>query len=96
MIRQILITVGALAFPVWPANAYCSKPTPPYCATQYGTFNDQYEFDRCRSEMQFYLSDVEAYQSCLRREQEDLRRKHEEALREYNDAVESFNRRARG
>jgi hypothetical protein len=96
MLGRALIAAGALVLPTSAAHAYCSRPTAPYCATQYGSFSDQYEFDRCRSEMAFYRNDVEAFQSCLRREQEDLRRKDEEAVRDYNDAVESFNRRARG
>ena len=72
-----------------PSLAFCSKPDAPYCASSYGKFDDQYDFDRCKREMESYKSEVEDFMSCLRRETD-------EAVSDYNDAVESFNRRAGG
>lgn len=63
------------------AQAYCSEPTAPSCATRSGSFDDQDEFDRCRRQMTNYKSEVEDNLSCRQRE--------------YSDMVESFNRRAR-
>lgn len=71
------------------AAAYCSKPDAPYCATRYGPFDDQYDFDRCKREMQSYRDDVQSFLSCLKRESD-------QTINDYNDAVASFNRRARG
>jgi len=77
------------------ANA-CAAPTAPFCATRYGAFEDQDEFDRCRREMDSYKSEAEYFLSCVRRESEELKRKSDSLIEEYNSAVESFNRRARG
>jgi hypothetical protein len=71
------------------ALAFCSKPNAPYCASQYDKFDDQDDFDSCKSEMESYQSDVELFMSCLRRQ-------GDEAISEYNDAVASFDRRAQG
>lgn len=85
------------------AAAYCSKPDAPYCATRYGPFDDQYDFDRCKREMQSYRDDVQSFLSCLKRESD-------QTINDYSisswtkagspDASRvstySFNRRARG
>ncbi len=76
--------------------AYCSAPSAPYCATRYGAFGDQDDFDRCKRQMQSYQSEVESFLSCSQREIDDLRQKSKSELDEYNSAVDSFNRRARG
>lgn len=68
---------------------YCSEPSPPYCATEYGKFSDNYDFDRCKRDMESYQSEVEYYLQCLKRESQN-------AVDEYNSTVDSFNRRARG
>ena len=72
-----------------PANAYCSSPSAPSCAAQYGAFDDQDDFDRCKRQMSSYQSEAQNYLSCVRRETDS-------AIEEYNSAVDSFNRRARG
>ena len=92
--RTILASI-ALTFMTADARAYCSKPDAPYCASRYGAFDDDYDFDRCKREMVSYRSDLEFFLDCLRRESEDLKRQGDEATDDYNDAVESFNRRAR-
>lgn len=91
----ILLTVGNNAV------AFCSKPDAPYCASRYGAFDDEYEFSRCKSEMESYKSDVEDFVSCVKREIEDLTRQADDLTRqgdtavdEYQDTVSSFNRRA--
>jgi hypothetical protein len=63
------------------ALAYCSKPSAPSCATRYGSFDDEDEFESCKRRMPSYRSDVESYLSCLKSDSD-------EAIREYNDAVE--------
>jgi predicted ribosome quality control (RQC) complex YloA/Tae2 family protein len=91
-----IILVLSLALSAMAAWGYCSEPSAPSCATRYGPFDDTYDFDRCKREMQSYQSDVESFLSCQRSEIEKIRSDNERAIQEYNDAVESFNRRARG
>jgi hypothetical protein len=79
-----------------PAFAYCSEPSAPSCATRYGAFDDQDDFDRCKRQMRSYQSEAEDFLSCTRREADDLKRKSDSVIQDYNNAVESFNRRARG
>ncbi|RWN98692.1 hypothetical protein [Mesorhizobium sp.] len=84
---------------VSPALAYCSEPSAPYCATSYGSFNEQYEFESCKQEMESYQSEVEDFLSCNNREAQDAidtaKRANDNAISEYDNAVQSFNSRAR-
>ncbi|MBX9827096.1 MAG: hypothetical protein K2Y27_19155 [Xanthobacteraceae bacterium] len=90
MIRKALIVAGLVVALPSPSEAlFCpSKPRAPYCADQFGQFDDQREFDRCRDEMESYKSRVQSYADCQRQMIDD-------ATREFNSAVASFNRRAR-
>lgn len=74
------------------AYAYCSEPSAPYCATRYGSFDDQWDFDRCKREMESYQSEIEEFMGCNNRE---ARSKNDQASSEYSDTIDSFNRRAR-
>lgn len=94
-LRAYLAVVASLTI-IGNAAAYCSKPDAPYCASEYGAFDGEDEFDRCKSEMNSYQSEVEDFISCLNREIEDLKRQGGSAADEYEDAVASFNRRAQG
>ena len=90
MLIKTILAVIVLVLTFAHASAFfCSEPAAPYCATSYGDFDDEYDFDRCKSDMESYQNEVEEFLNCLKRESEDT-------LSEYNDAVESFNRRARG
>lgn len=71
------------------AAYYCSAPIAPSCATRYGAFDDEDDFDRCKRMMTTYKIDTEEYLRCLKRESDN-------ALEEYSRTVDSFNRRARG
>jgi hypothetical protein len=79
--------------------AYCSKPSAPSCALQYGAFDDQWEFDRCKRDIESFKNEVENFMRCNNDEAERaIRRANNEnqsASSEYSDAVSSFNRRAR-
>ena len=94
--KLAILSIIALLVASAPANASCSSPSAPYCATRYGAFDSQDDFDRCKRQMSSYQSEAEDYLSCLRREADDLKRKSDGAIEEYNSAVDSFNRRARG
>ena len=89
--RTILTAAVLIVISHTPSQAYlfCSEPTAPYCATSFGDFNDGYEFEDCKREMERYASDIEDYVSCLSDASNS-------AISDYNDAVRSFNRRAGG
>jgi hypothetical protein len=89
MFARAIVAGGVLVIAMAQSQAFCSQPRAPYCESSFGSFDDRYEFERCRREMEHYRDDVDRYVSCLRNDRE-------QAVREYNDAVESFNRRARG
>lgn len=79
------------------AFAYCSEPTAPSCVSGFGAFEDQWEYDSCKSDLDSYRSEVEDFISCQRREARDAvdeaERKADAAASEYSDAVDDFNRR---
>jgi hypothetical protein len=87
MIARTALAMTLLIFCAYSAAASCSEPDAPYCATEYGRFDDEHEFANCKSEMETYQSEVEDYISCLKRKSTD-------AMGEYEDAVSSFNSRA--
>ena len=90
MSRAILIAGLVLISTADYASAlYCSEPDAPYCASRYGSFDDEWDFNRCKREMESYRSEVESYVDCLKDE-------INETISEYEDAVSDFNRRARG
>jgi hypothetical protein len=72
LIRAILVG-GLLALIATNAGAYCSKPDAPTCSSRYGAFDDEYDFTRCRRQMESYRSDVESFLDCLKRESDELK-----------------------
>ena len=95
---KLFLAIAILSLPS-AARAYCSEPSAPYCASSYGQFDDQWEFDRCKREVENYASDVERYIDCRSDEANEAVRSAEydrqNAISEYNNTVDSFNRRAR-
>ena len=85
------ITIALVVLGGKPAAAFyfCSEPTKPYCVDRYDKFDDEWEYRRCRSELESFKSQTEEFVECLKRAAD-------EALNEYRRAVQSFNRRARG
>ncbi len=67
------------------AQAYCMQPSAPYCATSYGEFSDQSEFDNCKSDLLRFQSDVESFVSCKQREVDEANRAAEQAASEAED-----------
>jgi len=90
---RLLAVFGILVLSLLPgatpalAFYYCTEPTVPSCASRYGSFDDEWEFDRCKREMKNYQSDVETFITCNNSA-------NEQAISDYNDAVKKFNRRA--
>lgn len=68
---------------------YCSEASPPSCIDRYGSFDDEYSFDRCKREVESYLSEVEDFRSCLA----DA---HRQAGDDADAVVERFNCKAQG
>lgn len=97
--RSFLFSLLVVAVLPTAAFAYCSEPSAPSCASGYGAFEDEWEYDRCKNEMESYKSEVEDFISCERREAQDVvdeaERKAESAASDYSDAVDDFNRRTR-
>ncbi len=93
--KTIVFGFLALFASLTEAFAFCSKPSAPYCANSFGSFGDQYEFDRCKREMESYKDDLESFFRCQNSEFDEMRRERQRATDDYNEAVESFNRRAR-
>jgi hypothetical protein len=63
------------------------RPEAPFCATTFGSFLDEFEFQRCRDEMTEYQSKLGRFARCLVSEQE-------RSIQEFNEAVRTFNARA--
>jgi len=100
ILHLTLLCVSAIVGFCNEANAYCSEPSAPSCASNYGGFDDEWEFSRCKREMESYKDDVERFLQCNGDEAEEAARKARDdnasAMSDYNDAVEAFNRRAGG
>ncbi|MEW9837303.1 hypothetical protein [Mesorhizobium marinum] len=84
----VALSVG-LGFDAGPAFAYCDEPDAPYCASRFGGFDDEYEFDRCRREMQSFRDEVEEILECLQGEVNDAQQAANEAIREAQNVESS-------
>lgn len=89
MLLRMVMLIGLMCSASAPAfSNYCSAPSPPSCATRYGAFDDEDDFERCKRQMQSCRGEGETFLTCL---QNEASRVHSE----YDGAVDSFNRRAR-
>ncbi|RKQ70357.1 hypothetical protein BCL74_2302 [Oceanibaculum indicum] len=88
--RLLALALGLLAAQEASALSYCSEPSVPFCAELIGKFNDQWEYQLCRQELESYRYDVERYIACVREEADSM---VQEAVDDYEDAVDSFNMR---
>lgn len=75
-----LILVALFVLVDVPASAYCLMPTAPPCASRYGKFDDEWDFQRCRREIESLRSETEQAMQCLRDQ--------------FSETVRAFNRRA--
>lgn len=85
------LAVAAIWLLASPAQAYlfCSEPDEPYCLDQIGGFEDEWEFSRCRDEVEQFVDETQDFVECLARAQEEA----DDAVRE---AIEKFNCMAEG
>lgn len=97
--RRYLLALAMICSPST-SHAYCSEPSAPYCATSFGSFDDEDDFDNCKREMESYKYEVESYISCRNDEAQEAideaNASNRKASSEYSNAVDSFNRRAGG
>ena len=83
-----VVTAAASAIEPARASMFCSEPSKPYRDGS-GFFDDESEFERCKSEVESDVDDVKRYTECLSQAADD-------AIRESNDVVDKFNCRAKG
>jgi hypothetical protein len=57
--------MAPVAFP-GSANAFCSKPTAPHCASEGGLADEYVSYETCHRRVVEHLEDVERYMICLR------------------------------
>lgn len=69
------------------ADDELKRPEAPYCASTGFQFADEFDFNRCRSDMEDYQRKIEGYASCLASE-------NKQAIDKFNEAVQSFNKKA--
>jgi hypothetical protein len=99
-VKKLILSVSIIACLSQPATAQdgCRKPVQPMCLTGWNTFEDDFAFASCRSDMDRYQSDVIRYSACLRawaeETIEDARRKNDIVLTEHERAVDYWNCKA--
>lgn len=88
MLRALIVGLTFSLGHVASASAFlfCSKPTEPTCIDRYGTFDNEWSFDRCKDEIKTYVSELKSYRSCV------IRTTQSEA----DAIVEKFNCKAKG
>jgi hypothetical protein len=86
-----IVTLAACAFASSSAWAYCSEPSAPSCANGYGSFQDQWEFDSCKGDMEGFKSEIEDFVSCKQREVDEAN----DAARAAAEEADDIARRAR-
>lgn len=91
VIAMSVVLVGVLL--ATETYAFCYKPDPPYCIDAFGTFESDWSFNNCKSEVESYLSETDEYVSCIVRK---AQRDSEEAQSEADDTIERFNCKAKG
>ena len=86
----ILFGLLLMAWDASPAKAltFCSRPRTPYCVDSFSTFDDEFAFQSCRTEVESFVRDTKRYAECLDEERAD-------AARDANKAVKQFNCKAR-
>lgn len=66
--KHLLVTTIFYMTTTSVAGAYCSEPSAPSCASAYGQFSDEWEFESCKREMEGYKSEIEDFAECNQRE----------------------------
>lgn len=85
---RIMTFVIALVATEAKAQLFCTKPIEPRCVTAFGTFDDDWAFDRCKRELNDFVAATKIYIDCLNSERD-------EAIRQTNEVISRFNCKAR-
>ena len=87
----IFALISSITLASSPSHAFlfCNEPREPSCVDGNGYFDDEDQFNSCKSEVENYISDVKTYTECLIEE-------HDKAVKQSNDVIEKFNCRAAG
>lgn len=85
--KSIALTTIILLGASGSASAFCSQPSAPSCASGYGSFDDEWEFDSCKRDMETYRSEVESFTLCHQREVDAANEEAEDKAREARDAA---------
>lgn len=91
MIRYVLPIAASLIASTGTASAWCIEPSAPSCASNFGSFTDQFEFDICKSDMESYRSQLEEFARCRQREVDEANETAKRAV----DEAEEVARKAR-
>lgn len=71
------------------AYMYCREPLEPDCQSRSWTFEEDYAFQRCRSEVELFVDEINSYVTCLTQAAQ-------QAQGTANNVVDEFNCRAKG
>jgi hypothetical protein len=88
MIRMALVVAGLVVALPSLGEAFCSKPRTPFCLDRSGRFDNRFDYDSCRSELERYGFAIRSYADCQRQLIDD-------ALKEHSSAVAKFEQRTR-
>ena len=91
---RLAALVAFVAIAPSPVLAYCFEPSAPHCASSYLEFSDEYEFDRCKREMQTYADEVETSNQCRQDEVQELADTAEEEARQARQAADEYDSEA--
>lgn len=83
IIATTLVVLSATA----EAQAYCMRPSAPSCASSYGSFDDEWEFDRCKRDVENFQSEIESFIQCKQTEIDEANDKAQDAAREAEEAA---------
>ncbi len=71
----------------------CTEPSKPSCVDYDWTFEDQFQFNSCRNEIEQYAEEIDDFADCLVRRSRQL---VEEQNQELSETIEKFNCKAEG
>ncbi len=86
---NLILIILLFSFSIYSeAYAFCSEPSEPYCAGSYGTFTDEFDFERCKRDVEDYLDDLRRYAICIA---DEVKNKQEEVVDNFNRKVQRTN-----
>ena len=92
LVLQLFLLLNATFFAQtthagWP----CSEPNEPYIPN--GFYADEYQMERAKRDIEYYLEEVQEYKECLIRNIEEKNSEAENVINEWNNSVNHYNSR---